>query len=407
MGVSSSNQIKRNHEAKKSIEDKGNKKTEEVSKSKNLFDCFKEEEIKLINKEKMKMEDEIKKGKEEEKYIIKPLYHKVQINLLNKEKTFTTYIVLYLPKNYDQHQTINYAYSLNCNKSRFNFEENYILVNNNPKTTKSLCCNKHSEGLFFAFNELEIIPPVIKSNIEFIITQNDIEKNLIIIESSYNLEFEAYYGYYALYLLDNSIPISLSLIVNDDFVIINDLKKFHKISKSELFSIFEEKRPEIDLKNTKIKNDIRNEIDKKLLSSFSDKEIEQINLSFNQMEFDDTAHLIYHKVIHNIKNNKDYIKYYGIVFRPYIYFNRGAAGTDYYGGVEPIIVKKFKINDKLVKNEEEEGEDCSENDYGGTGSFLSNNKRLELKHHYQDNFSVLEIDCESNENVDYFKLNFT
>ena len=254
---------------------------------------------------------------------------------------------------------------------------------------------------------MEIIPPVIKSNIEFIITQNDIEKNLIIIESSYNLEFEAYYGYYALYLLDNSIPISLSLIVNDDFVIINDLKKFHKISKSELFSIFEEKRPEFDLKNTKIKNDIRNEIDKKLLSSFSDKEIEQINLSFNQMEFDDTAHLIYHKVIHNIKNNKDYIKYYGIVFRPYIYFNRGAAGTDYYGGVEPIIVKKFKINDKLVKNEEEEGEDCSENDYGGTGSFLSNNKRLELKHHYQDNFSVLEIDCESNENVDYFKLNFT
>ena len=65
MGVSSSNQIKRNHEDKKSIEDKGNKKTEEVSKSKNLFDYFKEEEIKLINKEKMKMEDEIKKGKEE------------------------------------------------------------------------------------------------------------------------------------------------------------------------------------------------------------------------------------------------------------------------------------------------------------------------------------------------------
>ena len=104
MGVSSSNQIKRNHEDKKSIEDKGNKKTDEVSKSKNLFDYFKEEEIKLINKAKMKMEDEIKKGKEEEKYIIKPLYHKVQINLLNKEKTFTTYIVLYLPKNYDQHQ---------------------------------------------------------------------------------------------------------------------------------------------------------------------------------------------------------------------------------------------------------------------------------------------------------------
>lgn len=76
------------------------------------------------------------------------------------------------------------------------------------------------------------------------------------------------------------------------------------------------------MKNKKIKNDIRNEINlknKELLSLFSDEEIEQINFSFNQMELGERENLIYHKVIHNIKNAKDYIKYYAVVFRPFIF----------------------------------------------------------------------------------------
>ena len=46
---------------------------------------------------------------------------------------------------------------------------------------------------------MEVFPPGIKSNIEFIITQKDAEKNLIIIESSYNIDFESYYGYYSFF----------------------------------------------------------------------------------------------------------------------------------------------------------------------------------------------------------------
>ena len=88
----------------------------------------------MINKEKKKKEKEIKKGTEKEKYKIKPLYSKGQINLINKEKTFTNYIVLYIPKNYEQFQTINYEYELIFNINQFKCYETYIHVNDNPKT---------------------------------------------------------------------------------------------------------------------------------------------------------------------------------------------------------------------------------------------------------------------------------
>ena len=73
------------------------------------------------------------------------------------------------------------------------------------------------------------------------------------------------------------------------------------------------------MRDKRIKLNIKNELSEKLLSKFSDEEIEQINFSLNEMEIEfGTDNLIYHKIIHNIKNRKDFIKMYYIVFFPYL-----------------------------------------------------------------------------------------
>ena len=70
-------------------------------------------------------------------------------------------------------------------------------------------------------------------------------------------------------------------------------------------------------KNQKI--NIDNELNQKIISKFSDDEIKQINFSLNEMNIKfQTDNFIYHKVIHNIKNNKDFIKIYYISFIPHI-----------------------------------------------------------------------------------------
>ena len=111
MGASSSTQNEKNQiytnslEVKKEIENKNNKK----KYLKVIIYLITLKKMKLNRSmKKKKKEEEIKKGAEKEKYKIKPLYRKAQINLINKEKSFTNYIVLYIPKNYEQLQTINY-----------------------------------------------------------------------------------------------------------------------------------------------------------------------------------------------------------------------------------------------------------------------------------------------------------
>ena len=88
------------------------------------------------------------------------------------------------------------------------------------------------------------------------------------------------------------------------------------------------------------------------MSKFSPEEIKQINFSLNTIEYKyDFRYLIYHKVIHNIKNNKDYIKIYYVEFYPHNP-NRGASyGIPLDTSPQPIIIKKLKINNLLVKKE--------------------------------------------------------
>ena len=52
---------------------------------------------------------------------------------------------------------------------------------------------------------------IIKSSIEFNVTQKDIERNIIIIEASYNVISEDYYGFYDIRFFnqETNIPISI------------------------------------------------------------------------------------------------------------------------------------------------------------------------------------------------------
>ena len=88
------------------------------------------------------------------------------------------------------------------------------------------------------------------------------------------------------------------------------------------------------------------------MSKFSPEEIKQINFSLNTIEYYyDSRHLIYQKVIHNIKDNKDYIKIYYLVFYPHNPSGDSGGISSNDSGPQPIIIKRFTINNLLVKNE--------------------------------------------------------
>ena len=206
--------------------------------------------------------------------------------------------------------------------------------------------------------------------------------------------------------------ISISFIINDNFFISkSDKKSFTHISKSKLFS-FKTEELQIIMRDKRVKLNIKNELSEKLLSKFSNEEIEQINFSLNEMEIEfGTDNLIYHKIIHNIKNRKDFIKMYYIVFFPYLGRSFHDAQEDEFDEELPIIIKKFTINNKLVKNAEHNSENYDDEnnseDHGKKvyGDYTSNTRKLKFDYRYSGIFQLFELDCESNENLKDFQLN--
>ena len=109
--------------------EKNNIEITDQTELRNFFSNFKEEEINLIEKEKAKKEENIKNGVEEEKEKLKPIYQKVEFNFINEEKIMIkNYLVLYLPENYKQfnslHYPINYNYTLEFFSSKKLFKAN-------------------------------------------------------------------------------------------------------------------------------------------------------------------------------------------------------------------------------------------------------------------------------------------
>ena len=112
-----------------------------------------------------------------------PLCQKVKINLTKKENTLTNLW-------YCQLKSLKYSYCIRLNSAIFILNENYTKVTNSPKVTKGIGIEPREEEDF----------PFIKSNIEFIITEKDIKNGFIILETSYNIFFDSYFGFYDFYI---------------------------------------------------------------------------------------------------------------------------------------------------------------------------------------------------------------
>ena len=218
---------------------------------------------------------------------------------------------------------------------------------------------------------------------------------------------------------------SCSLFINDDYTIEerDDEKKLTKISNAEYYST-NNNIISMVLRNKNLKIKIENEVDKKLLSKFSSDEIKQINFSLNKIKFyPNRKSLLYHKIIHNIKDDKDIMKMYYFIFYPHIIGSRegeeGEGEGEADGGPRsyPIIINECKINDMLVKkykNFEEIPENeniyykfkSNLNDEKIHGYYVSTLNEFELNYRYNGTFGVYEFDCESTGITDYFNLDY-
>ena len=389
--------------------EKNNIEITDQTELRNFFSNFKEEEINLIEKEKAKKEENIKNGVEEEKEKLKPIYQKVEFNFINEVKIMIkNYLVLYLPENYKQfnslHYPKNYNYTLEFFSSKKLFKANLKCIG-----YEELISGPFEYGYFTTCQLVEEGEEIV-SDIEFVVSKRNLEKKLIIIDYEDDLNIKNYYGFYDFFIYGGASPMSVSFFINENFKIISGKDNLTTITESELFS-FNENKIRLILKNISIKINIKNELGEKLLSKFSEEEIKQINFSLNTMNIKfGEDNLIYHKAVHNIKNEKNFMKLYYVVFTPKSDEKVGVESSDEDEEQKPIIIKKFTINNILVKNNEQKSYDDndeknSEDNYGNVyGYYISNSTQTLFRYSFSGTFAILELDCESNENVDFFKI---
>ena len=345
MGLSSSNEIK--HKPKDFKDEIKNEPVEikdEITEPGNYSYCFKEREISYIEELKEKKDQDIKNGTEKGGDNFFLLFEKIELDLTTKENIIKEYLVFYIPSNYSKSTLIykgtppidyiaEFIVKTNPNKYL-----KYARINNSPKSIKKFECKKPR----FEYSRYNSI-------FEFEISESDKEKNLITLEAGYIIEL---YDRCGLYNFRFGGRDSSFLCTFDNNYMVCHINKdyFDEISEFELYS-FNKQNISLTLKDKRIKINIEDELEPYFLSKFSPEDIKQINFSLNTIEYHyDYRHLIYHKVIHNIKDNKDYIKIYYVVYYPHNPSgDQGGISAIDSGSPQPIIIKKFTINDLLVK----------------------------------------------------------
>ena len=273
--------------------------------------------------------------------------------------------------------------------------------------------NNDSNGVtkFKCFPDPEIINAY-KCSFEYKLTQKDKETRLITLEACYTIKPKPKYGlvdfrFDPTYELNSAENITVCFTLDDNYMPCHLYKDyFDEISKYKLYS-FNKMEVSLTLRDKRIKLKIENELDKGLLSKFTPDEIDQINNSLNTMEIHyGFVNLIYQKVIHNIKNKKNHTTIYDIVFSPN---NNNFMINSGYESDKPLIIKQFKINNKIVKKEKkklgDEPPDINEEEKVVDGYYVSDKKFLGFYYVFKGVFGLYEFDCESNDSLNYFKLN--
>ena len=261
-------------------------------------------------------------------------------------------------------------------------------------------------------------------SVEFEISPKDKEKNLVTMETGYDIKLYNKYGLFNLefnYSRDFPNFCTFSLTIDDNYIICHPYKEyFQEISQYKLYS-FKKESFSVTLKDKRIKINIENELDKKLLSNFSPEEIKQINVSLNKIVYQyNFRHLIYQKIVHNIKEDgRDYIKIFDIVYYPHPPGSSSGCESPPSKYPEAVIVKRFKVNNLLVPkkskyvsyDDEDEGkyevsdfeEDPNEEGYEPyeDGYYISGHNLLGFYTNFSGSFALFEFDCVSNERLDY------
>jgi len=400
--------------------------SEPESTSKEFDYCFRQDEITFINEAKKEKEDFIKNGGEaaEEGYegeegeemekqekdpnALYNIYKKFELDLSKKEKNLKEYLVLYIPES--------------CTKDIVTYEFTPVIDSVKFRIELSKDINKHliygkinndSNGVtkFKCIPDPEIINAY-RCSVEYKLTQKDKETRLITLEACYSIKPKPKYGlvnftFHPSYELNSAENITVCYTFDDNYMPCFLYKHyFDEISKYKLYA-FNKMEVGLTLRDKRIKLKIENELDKGLLSKFTPDEIDQINNSLNTMEIDYSFdNLIYQKVIHNIKNKKNYTTVYDIVLSPN---NGGFNSNSGYESDKPLIIKQFKINNKIVKKEkkklDDEPHNSDEEEKVVDGYYVSDKKFLGFFYCFRGTFGLYEFECESNDGMDYFRLN--
>ena len=413
----------------KVAEEKNEQKVQKESNTqKESPQIFRQEEISFINEQKEKLEEDIKNGTEEGGDIIYPIYRKIVLDLTEKLYKLKEYLVFYIPSEYSQ-STATYDETPPINQIKENIDlkdlknnKHYCKVNGSEKSVINFEFEENQENQENQENK----DNAYIRNVEFEISQEDKEKKLVTMETGYNIKLSNKIYVHILYF-DYSCEYpprcTYSFILDDNYAVFHpNTEDFQEITKYTFYSFnFEDDDGiSLKLKDKRNKINIENELDKKLLSNFSQEEIKQINISLNTIEYyNNQRHLIYQKVVHNIKEDgQDFIKIYDIIYFPH----RQGHASYYrdYPTIKPqeIIVKRFKVNNLLVPKKETYGydeeimekyqvseleEDPNEEGYEPyeKGFYISSHKILGFFPDFDGYFALYEFDCVSNERLDY------
>ena len=425
---------KKENTPKKKVEE------EEEIEPENYFYCLREREISYIEEKKEKKDKDFKSGKIQENDKFYPLFRKFEIDLTKKETTVKDILVLYIPKRYNKNTliyegtpAINHMLELIKEKEANEYVK-YTKINNSKKAIKHFVCKQNPEIEYASY----------LTSLELVVSPQYKEKNLVTIETCYKVNLNERYGLYNFRFCmgyeedeekekdDGSLKrASISFIFDDNYMPCHIYKdNFDEISKYKLYS-FNKNDMSLTMKDKRIKMNVENELDEEYLSKFSPDEIKQINESLNKIEYQyNFRHLIYQKVIHNIKNKKDYIKAYFLVFYPHPSGSCCGSESPPIKNKQPILIKRFTINNLLVRKEKKykgdyedeyegdnnEEESVSEEDpneeineegidmFKG-GYYLSSHHYMEFYLMFDELWGFYEFDCVSNEKLDYFQLN--
>ena len=358
-------------------------KEEEVEEEEayNFFYCFKDEEISLIK------ELYEKKNSEEQEEKTSILYTKVEMDFTKEEKIYKEYLVVYL--------------SDNCKDDVLDFKgspltEKLVFEDLKLQELKKNNVTPFSYGLFNFGDKIEFYA-------DLKLEKEDKEIKIFILEVCYQIIFQEYYGIYPIRFWSQPNT-SFSFIFDDNFIVQlgYQRKYFSKISNTELYAFNQDNLIDITLRDKRKKINIENGLSKELLSIFSEDEKKQINFSLNAMGIEYLKeNLIYQKVIHKLVGNKDTIKIYYIVFFPHMDSRESSSSTE-EEGTQHVIIKKFKINNILVKPSEEE-ERTSNEVFDGYYFSGKNMKKVDIC--LNETFAVYELDCESIKINNNFQFN--